>query len=241
MLNEILFLSYIAHFIGDFFLQTNYIASRKTFSYNYTLIHSSLYLIPFALIWLLFQCNINVLWCVIVLGLSHAVVDVIKCFCSIHQSSVNHKFLKKCVEGKYLFLIDQMIHYVIIFATVIGMQHLWGDVEMIVPIPIIILAILLHIVVFTRPSYIAYKMIVTPNSKICRLFSIEQTKLSISILALSSVFVYRVALGIALSAVLYLFSTQKWNKNREIMVNTILFIAISSVLYKHCIMFLFYI
>ncbi len=62
----------ICHFIGDYFLQSEYIAGTKGESLYHLIVHCALYTAPFAVIF-------GIRWMIAIIFVSHAVVDFLKC------------------------------------------------------------------------------------------------------------------------------------------------------------------
>ncbi|MGL5507219.1 MAG: DUF3307 domain-containing protein, partial [Paraclostridium sp.] len=92
-----------AHSLGDYFLQTDYLAMNKGKDKYILCIHAILYTLGIAII---FGSEISTLWYWIIL-LSHIVVDYLK------ASGITVKKL----GNKKALIIDQIIHYItLIFA-----------------------------------------------------------------------------------------------------------------------------
>lgn len=78
------------HLLGDYFLQTDYLAREKCDSFYCLLIHCFLYCVPF---YLVFQSDIPFL---IVLFISHVFIDGLK--------------IEKQINAK----TDQVLHYIVL-------------------------------------------------------------------------------------------------------------------------------
>ena len=100
------------HLIGDFYLQTNSLASRKIkrkeengeikISYLWVFIHTLIYDIPFFFIFMVIKWY----WCLIILLIlivTHFVIDIISCYFKI-----------KCKKLSPIFLVDQIIHFLVL-------------------------------------------------------------------------------------------------------------------------------
>ncbi len=107
----IFFTLVLMHVVGDFYLQTNLIATRKSnfdcankgfVNIKYLTFHTLLYWIPFFLCFFLLQWD----WCLLVLPVtlvSHWVIDLFTCW------------LRKHTKRTFTFLLDQFLHIIILF------------------------------------------------------------------------------------------------------------------------------
>lgn len=89
------------HIIGDFYLQSNNIASEKEGNFKYVLLHALLYAIPFTIFALISKGN-WAMFCLIV-G-SHGIVDTLKFL-----------FHKSRIDKRTLLIVDQVLHILILF------------------------------------------------------------------------------------------------------------------------------
>lgn len=101
----------LMHIVGDFYLQTNLIATRKSnldcannkfVNIKYLTFHTLLYCLPFFFCFFLLQWN----WCLLVLPVtlvSHWVIDLFTCW------------LRKHTKRTFAFLLDQFFHIIILF------------------------------------------------------------------------------------------------------------------------------
>lgn len=95
----------IAHSLGDYFLQTDYLATNKGKD-NYILcIHSILYTFAIGLI---FGNGISQLWYWIIL-LTHILIDYVKA----------RGITPKIMGGKNALILDQVIHYLILILALV--------------------------------------------------------------------------------------------------------------------------
>lgn len=82
----------LCHFIGDYYLQTNYMAQAKESDLKYTAIHSVLYAVPFIVfLFGLFLLNLFSSTAAIIVFIAvalHAVIDIVKC---LYEKSVSEK------------------------------------------------------------------------------------------------------------------------------------------------------
>lgn len=111
----ILFL--IAHILGDFYLQTENMAKLKNTEMKWLFIHSSLYSIPYIVIYISFDKNLHFLFLLLALCSSHLIIDFIKslgyrCYlkCVNILSNLSVNFIKQWM----IYLLDQIIHILII-------------------------------------------------------------------------------------------------------------------------------
>ena len=98
----------IGHLLGDFYFQTNKLAEKKRISLRYTFLHSLLYsIIMFVVILLITGMYKKYISFILIIGLSHFVVDGIKNIVYKKASIEKHKLL--------LFVIDQIVHIIILY------------------------------------------------------------------------------------------------------------------------------
>ena len=107
----IFFVLVLMHIVGDFYFQTNLIATRKSnfdcvnngfVNIKYLTFHALLYWLPFFLCFFLLQWN----WCLLVLPVtfvSHWVIDFFTCW------------LRKHTKRIFAFLLNQFLHIIILF------------------------------------------------------------------------------------------------------------------------------
>lgn len=118
---EYLIIFIFGHIIGDFYLQTNKMAENKNTKCTYFLLHCFLYavaLIIFCLpIW-----NTNLVVPIIVLILSHLIIDLLKA----EKIKSKLKAIKNC--SSWIFFIDQLIHFLFLIAMAIYIDY--NGVEM---------------------------------------------------------------------------------------------------------------
>lgn len=110
----------ILHLLGDFYLQTARIAKCKNakvdtscndcikckksskLNFRYILIHILLYLVPFLTIFFMTKWN-NALLTVLILFISHGIIDIIACC------------LNKKTNQTIVFILDQILHISVLF------------------------------------------------------------------------------------------------------------------------------
>ena len=103
----------LMHILGDYYLQTNKIAyfksntdcsSGKIVNFKYLTIHSLLYAIPFLLLFFVIEWY----WCLLIIGIclaTHWIIDLFTCW------------FKRKTKKTFAFLLDQVIHILILFAV----------------------------------------------------------------------------------------------------------------------------
>lgn len=94
---ETLFKIVIAHLIGDYVLQSDFIAKTKGSNWYHLFVHSALYVVPF---YILFGFGLELL----VIFISHMIIDPLK-----------------ARYGKISYIQDQVIHYCIAFILYFAM------------------------------------------------------------------------------------------------------------------------
>lgn len=111
MKNILLLFCFIAHFLGDYYLQTKHLSKIKDNVFRGVIQHSFLYCIPFLLIW-------------IFLGLDEVIGYAFLCICMIHLIIDSVKFLYKTriikriknksfiINERTLYVVDQSIHLI---------------------------------------------------------------------------------------------------------------------------------
>lgn len=88
---EKIFLLVICHLLGDYVLQSDFIAQTKGKNWYHLFIHCALYILPF---YIAFGCD----WRIFALFVAHIVVDPLK-----------------ARYGKITYVQDQILHYLTIF------------------------------------------------------------------------------------------------------------------------------
>ena len=115
---------FIAHFMGDYYLQTGTIASRKSHSYFYTFIHSVCYVIPFYIIWV-FYCDWNLIafLCLSITAWNHWLIDTCKVYITLKSGTLLIFGKEVKISSKSIYLIDQLCHYVLMLLFSIGFMY----------------------------------------------------------------------------------------------------------------------
>lgn len=92
----------IPHILGDYYFQTDKIASKKEKELKWVIYHSVIYgIVNFLFIKFIFKTiDFNIIALLIV---SHAIIDILKYYCLEKASSIN------------IFVVDQLLHLLIIF------------------------------------------------------------------------------------------------------------------------------
>lgn len=67
----------LAHLLGDYVLQTDSMAQRKTSSWRWALTHAAMYSLPYAVLLFLLTGRIDLAWLVglVIIGGTHAIID----------------------------------------------------------------------------------------------------------------------------------------------------------------------
>jgi len=103
----------MAHFVTDFYGQNEQICLQKLrdgFRSKFMYFHA---LFTFLIAWL-FSLSISFVWCALIIGFSHLVIDNLK---SIFKN------------WKYVFFVDQLFHLTVIITVVLLYSHLDSILE----------------------------------------------------------------------------------------------------------------
>lgn len=65
---------FLAHLVGDYIIQNNWIANRKTSSWPVALLHGALYTVPYVALWAAGGFFFSP-WAFLIIGGTHAVID----------------------------------------------------------------------------------------------------------------------------------------------------------------------
>ncbi len=140
---NLLVLFLIAHILGDFYFQRNYLSTRNN-KLKTIFIHSLLYQCLFLLLLLTIDYDINLLLAIIVIGASHFILEFV--FFLIKNN--------KWIENND-FYVKQIIHIIVIYFCLIDLQNI--DFNFSVNYLPYIMAFLL----VDKPSNIMFKKIFT--------------------------------------------------------------------------------
>lgn len=103
----------LTHIIGDYYLQTDSMCQKKSNDYKWLLIHSISYTFPFWCALLLIHISWNLILSILILGLSHGIIDLLKIKCfdwkRIHLS-LN-------LTEKKVYILDQLLHILSIYGV----------------------------------------------------------------------------------------------------------------------------
>jgi len=88
-----------SHLIGDYFLQSDYLAKNKSTDFYILFVHCALYCLPLFLFF-------GLTWQLAVVFIIHIIVDYLKC------------------KKKINLFIDQLIHYLVLLIYLV-----WGEVN----------------------------------------------------------------------------------------------------------------
>lgn len=182
MFFQLMTLQYIAHFIGDYYLQSGIIAKNKSRSYYYTFLHSLIYVVSFYVFWLIFcQFDIFLLLYVSILAWSHYLVDIAKAYLNIHQDIVKEKRYGFFVDDRFLYVIDQLVHYCIIcFVSVAMLKDYSLSPEFLLYEDFRFYEICFLLVIFYQPYYVSAKILFCKNKNITNTFSKDDCFLKLS-------------------------------------------------------------
>jgi hypothetical protein len=114
MANSFLYLL-ICHFIGDYYLQTSALSTRKRSEFEGLLFHSVFYMIPFLSILFLgtFYSRFDTLFFLGVIWMTHFLVDALK-------SSISRRFTNRQHE-EISYLLDQVLHLLILYGISVSL------------------------------------------------------------------------------------------------------------------------
>lgn len=169
MIEKLILLELIAHFIGDYYLQTGKIAAGKVSSYYYTGIHSLLYAVPHYMVWYFpaGQDRRLLVYITMVVG-SHWLIDTGKVYITTHREKLKTGCLHCLSDGRKLYVIDQLMHFAVMIIMAHGMKkgmsgalpQLWKGIS------VEKLKLLFFAVMFLQPWYVSGKILWQNNSKI---------------------------------------------------------------------------
>jgi hypothetical protein len=116
-ITEVLIIYIMAHLLGDYYLQNKNLAAAKTSQAGAFIIHAVLYAIPFGLSWFIMRPFWPALVSIVV---GHAVVDLLKILVTrrVEKSKSGRVHKKVLLSKPTLFVIDQLLHIVIILLAV---------------------------------------------------------------------------------------------------------------------------
>lgn len=98
------------HILGDFYFQTEKVAERKKKEFKWVLLHSIIYAVVSAMMISIVIPGLPYAY-TLILTISHGVIDILKfliCSCKFVKDKIG------ICSSKNIFIIDQMIHLVII-------------------------------------------------------------------------------------------------------------------------------
>ncbi len=177
---------YIAHFLGDYTFY-NYLFNKKNLNtvqlYSF---HNVMYAIPHFIAWALLGFGTQNLLIVIMICLSHILVDLIKV-------SIQLKVKHTIWNIRMIYLLDQMIHYA--FTFYLCTLAMINASAIIYSVPLRMLTIILLVTILSQPTFVSYHLL------------LSNKKNHIKKLSFDSIFVkmYQVVLGIALPFHFYPF------------------------------------
>lgn len=115
MQSNIIVLLLIVHVLGDFYLQSEKLAKAKRICFSALLKHIALFIIPVAIISILFWSKAIIL-CLIIMTITHFIIDCFKFIFekNTYSDSTRVKEFEKSSKSSYLYAIDQLIHLLVI-------------------------------------------------------------------------------------------------------------------------------
>ena len=111
MLKNYFILFLLAHIIGDFYFQTEHIAKMKIKSLKWTMIHSLIYFGSMLLITSPIM-NFEIALGVSIASILHCIIDIVKYKVIKKDKGINNE-----IRDKNIFIIDQILHLVILFVV----------------------------------------------------------------------------------------------------------------------------
>lgn len=136
----------LGHVLGDFYLQSNELAKRKVDKLQYLILHGFLYTLPIGLAMCVFDNAIKTIMIMLIsIMIVHIVIDWIKI-----------KLEKKYIENQcVIFVIDQMIHIVILYLFMhVGEINSAISLDLIEIIEVIDIGILISVFICWKPASI---------------------------------------------------------------------------------------
>lgn len=111
MKNELLLFCLIAHFIGDYYLQTKHLAKIKDNLFRGVLQHSFIYCIPFLLIWIFTGLDVTLWISFLFICIIHLIIDAVK---FLYKTKIIKRIKIKSliIKESTLYLVDQSIHLI---------------------------------------------------------------------------------------------------------------------------------
>jgi hypothetical protein len=131
---ELIILFVLAHILGDYYLQSEKIAEKKSHSFSWLILHSLIYALGYAALLVLFF-SVGMLYAVLILWGAHFVIDLIKWLFErkLYSPLENDEnaYMGVFKKKRLLYLLDQGMHYLTIFAVVFFMGGFIGKPELI--------------------------------------------------------------------------------------------------------------
>jgi hypothetical protein len=122
MLSKLLMMCFIAHVLGDYYLQTERMAAAKKIGGRGVWLHTLVYGIPYFLIFIFYEFTARIAFAFIIIWLSHFLIDGIKyLYTRLANRMKDGELLKK--EG-LLYLADQALH-IIAISVVCNLSHIY--------------------------------------------------------------------------------------------------------------------
>lgn len=118
MFNYLLLLSFTGHVLGDYYLQSDKTAYNKNEKFSKLLYHAGIYIIPYALLFFIFDRSNQLGIYFLLIGAAHFAIDLIKFI--IYRSGMFRSSSKKYKTKDLLtYVIDQVLHIIsILFISI---------------------------------------------------------------------------------------------------------------------------
>ena len=134
---ELLVLFIFAHILGDYYFQSEKLADKKAKSFSWLLLHGLLYAVGYGIV-LCFFFSVNMLLGALILWGAHFVIDLIKWLFERRLSFPLHgkerPYIDVFKRMRMLYLSDQVLHLLSIFAVCFLMRSFIGAPELFFPI-----------------------------------------------------------------------------------------------------------
>lgn len=171
----------VAHIIGDYYLQDEEMANLKKFKIKGVFKHSIFYSIPYVAIFIFFEKSYGLTSLLVLLGLSHFIIDTIKyysykTYLRIFITEDKKNKMKKYIKPWVIYVLDQVVHIIVIIVLVIYFKselnypiniinkiYIMLNVDGLVIIKWVLMALCMH-----KPANITFRMIFSeckPSSK----------------------------------------------------------------------------
>lgn len=157
MISLLVMICFIAHILGDFYLQTDKMATSKLTAWKGLLFHGLIYFVPFLLAFVMFEYSTIMILILLLIGTSHLFVDTLK---FVYYKVIDASDRDKHVQTRaYLYLLDQGLHVIAIIVICYLFQSYEFNINnwvisllQVLPVPIFeLLKWLLLLLLLNRP------------------------------------------------------------------------------------------